>query len=77
MIVSLTLPYDITPRILHLITSISEKFGEASAYHIDKPSLQLRKLSRIKTIHASLSIEGNALSKLPFFMREISLVRGA
>lgn len=56
-------PYDITTKILKLITSISEKIGEISASHIDKPSPQLRKQNKIKTIHASLRIEGNTLTQ--------------
>ncbi len=56
-------PYDITPKILKLIASISEKIGEISANLIDRPSPQLRKQNKIKTIHASLSIEGNTLTE--------------
>jgi Fic family protein len=56
-------PYDITPRILKLITSVSEKIGGISAYMIDKPSAQLRKQNKIKTIHSSLGIEGNILTQ--------------
>ena len=56
-------PYDITTKILRLITSISEKIGEISANFIDKPSPQLRKQNKIKTIHSSLRIEGNTLTQ--------------
>ncbi len=56
-------PYDITTKTLKLITSISEKIGEISANHIDRPSPQLRKQNKIKTIHASLRIEGNTLTQ--------------
>ncbi|MFA6262102.1 MAG: Fic family protein [Bacteroidia bacterium] len=56
-------PYDITPKILALISSISEKLGEVNAHYLSKQSPQLRKQNRIKTIHASLSIEGNTLSE--------------
>ncbi len=56
-------PYDITPKILKLITSISEKIGEISANLIDRPSPQLRKQNKIKTIHSSLRIEGNTLTQ--------------
>ena len=52
-------PYDITPKILKLITSISEKLGEVNANYLNKQSPQLRKQNRIKTIHSSLQIEGN------------------
>jgi len=56
-------PYDISPVILKLITSISEKIGEVNANLMNKPSPQLRKQNRIKTIHSSLSIEGNTLTQ--------------
>jgi len=52
-------PYDITAEILHLITAISEKIGEVNAVHLHKPSPELRKKNRVKTIRASLEIEGN------------------
>lgn len=55
-------PYEITPQILILVSSISEKLGQINAKYLDKPSPKLRKENRIKTIHSSLSIEGNTLS---------------
>jgi Fic family protein len=58
------LPYQITPEILKLIASISEKIGQINAKFLDKPSPKLRKENRIKTIHSSLSIEGNTLTEL-------------
>jgi Fic family protein len=63
MIVSVKPPYDITPRILKLISSISEKIGEVNANYLSKQSPQLRKQNRIKTIHSSLQIEGNTLTE--------------
>ena len=42
-------PYDITPDILKLISSISEKIGEVNANFLNKPSPQLRKQNQIKT----------------------------
>lgn len=56
-------PYDINPEILRLVSTISEKIGEANALFLSKPSPQLRKQNQIKTIHSSLQIEGNALSE--------------
>lgn len=56
-------PYDITPKILKLITSIAEKLGEVNANYLSKQSPQLRKQNRIKTIHSSLQIEGNTLTE--------------
>jgi len=57
-------PYDVTTDILKYITSIAEKLGEVKANYLDKPSPQLRKHNKIKTIHSSLSIEGNTLSEV-------------
>lgn len=56
-------PYKITSFILSKVSSISEKLGEVNANYLSKPSPQLRKQNRIKTIHASLSIEGNTLTQ--------------
>jgi Fic family protein len=55
-------PYKITPGILGLIASVSEKIGEVNAAYLYKPPAQLRKKNRIRTIHSSLEIEGNSLS---------------
>lgn len=55
-------PYNITSAILHLVATISEKIGEINATHLHKPPAELRKSNRIKTIQASLEIEGNTLS---------------
>lgn len=63
MIVSMKPPYDITPIILKLIASISEKIGEVNANYLSKPSPQLRKQNKIRTIHSSLKIEGNTLTQ--------------
>jgi len=56
-------PYDITGKTLKLTTSISEKLGEVKAHYLDKPSPNLRKQNKIRTIHSSLKIEGNTLSE--------------
>lgn len=56
-------PYQITNAILKLVASISENIGEVKATHLDKPSPELRKRNRVKTIKASLEIEGNSLSE--------------
>ncbi len=63
MILSMNPPYDITPKILKLVSSISEKIGEVNANYLSKQSPQLRKQNRIKTIHSSLQIEGNTLTE--------------
>jgi len=56
-------PYDITPKILKLITSISEQLGAVNSNYLNIPSPHLRKQNRIKTIHSSLQIEGNTLTE--------------
>ena len=56
-------PYDISPLILKLISSISMKLGEVNANYLQRQSPQLRKLNKIKTVHSSLKIEGNTLSE--------------
>ncbi len=63
MIVSMKPPYDITSKILKLISSISEKIGEINANYLSKQSPQLRKQNRIRTIYSSLQIEGNTLTE--------------
>ncbi|MEW7277476.1 Fic family protein [Aquimarina sp. 2201CG1-2-11] len=56
-------PYSITENILSLVAQISEKIGEINAYYLHKPTTELRKKNRIKTIQASLEIEGNTLTE--------------
>lgn len=56
-------PYEITAEILKYITSISEKIGEVNAKYLIKTNPTLRKQNQIKTIHSSLSIEGNTLTE--------------
>ena len=55
-------PYEINTVILNLISSISEKIGEIKSARLIKPSTELRRRNRIKTIQSSLEIEGNTLS---------------
>ena len=57
MIASMKPAYDITPKILKLINSISEKMGEVNANYLSKQSPQMRKQNRNKTIHSSLQIQ--------------------
>jgi Fic family protein len=54
--------YEITNKILSLISSISEKIGEVKSARLIKPPAKLRKRNRIKTIQSSLKIEGNTLT---------------
>jgi len=55
-------PYDLTGTILKQVSTIFEKLGEVKAHFLNKPSPQLRKQNKIKTIHSSLKIEGNTLT---------------
>ena len=55
-------PYTITSSILALVAEIFGKVGKIDATYLDKPSPQLRKQNRVKTINASLAIEGNTLT---------------
>jgi Fic family protein len=56
-------PYRLTAAILNGISSVSEKVGAFKASHLDRPSPELRKTNRVKTVHHSLQIEGNSLSE--------------
>lgn len=56
-------PYHITDKILKLVVTISERLGEINATHLYKPTTELRKKNRIKTIQSSLEIEGNTLTE--------------
>lgn len=55
-------PYEISSKSMQLIVVISEKIGVLGAYHLIQQSPKLRKENRIKTIQASLQIEGNTLT---------------
>ncbi len=55
-------PYNVTPQILRLVSEVSHKIGEVNASFLTKQSPELRKRNRIKTIQASLAVEGNTLS---------------
>lgn len=56
-------PYQISHLILLRTASISEKIGVIKSYFLEKPSPSLRKQNKIKTIHSSLKIEGNTLTR--------------
>ena len=55
-------PYKITAKILSLVVSVSEKLGEIKTAYLHQPPAELRKENRIKTIQASLAIEGNTMT---------------
>lgn len=81
-------PYNITPKILNLISSISEALGYLSVDTAIKIPPLLRKKNRIKTLQGTLEIEGNFLGeeKITAILdgkrvlgtaRELAEVRGA
>lgn len=51
-------PYKITPKIIDLVSKISEAVG---SFHAQE-ELRLHRINRIKTIQGSLAIEGNTLT---------------
>lgn len=55
--------YEGTPQIINLSTEIGRLLGVVDATHLRKPQAELRKKNKIKTIRASLAIEGNTLSE--------------
>ena len=55
-------PYTINAPIIQLIIEISQKIGELNSSLLIKQAPALRKRNRIRTIQASLAIEGNTLS---------------
>ena len=55
-------PFEITSKIIELISNISEKIGEINSLQNSPQQIRLRKENRIKTIHSSLAIENNSLS---------------
>ena len=57
-----TPPFEITSKIIALISNISEKIGEINSLQDSPHQVKLRKENRIKTIHSSLAIENNSLS---------------
>ena len=55
-------PYTITDKMLNLATTIMEKIGEANYFKSLNKYPELRRKSRIRSIHSSLAIENNQLS---------------
>lgn len=53
-------PLTITPRLIDLVSEISEAVGRRLATPTTSPTL--RRENRIRSIHASLAIENNSLS---------------
>ena len=55
-------PYTITDKMLNLATKIMEKIGEANYFENLNKFPELRRKTRIRSIHSSLAIENNQLS---------------
>lgn len=55
-------PFAITTTILNASMQVTRLLGVLDGLKIDKPKVTLRKENKIKTIQASLAIEGNTLS---------------
>lgn len=55
-------PYTINSSIIQLIADIAQKIGAINSTLLIKEAPTLRKRNRIRTIQASLAIEGNTLT---------------
>lgn len=56
-------PFQITPKILNLVSSISVILGRIESLTLSMPGPKLRKENRIKTIKSTLAIEGNTFTE--------------
>lgn len=54
--------YTLTNRMMNSVADISQLVGQISAFDKLSPNPQLRRTSRIKSIHSSLAIEANTLT---------------
>lgn len=57
--------YTMHSRMLTLLTSIYHRLGEVHARHLGRPAADLDLAYRIRTVHATLALEGNPLEPLP------------
>lgn len=57
-----TPPFKVTGQIIQLSEAIAYELGRLAGEKMIAPKLSLRKSNQIKTIHASLAIEGNTLT---------------
>lgn len=55
-------PFTLTTLILKLAEKISRELGRLEGARMILPTVVLRRTNQIKTIHASLTIEGNTLT---------------
>ncbi len=56
------IPFQFNTRIANILAAVAEAVGKLSAVTLQKPSPKLRRKNRIRTIQASLAIEGNSLT---------------
>jgi Fic family protein len=56
-------PYEITSKILNLISEISHLLGRLDSIPMSAPEPRLRRKNRIRTIKATLAIEGNTFTE--------------
>ena len=59
----MTPPFTITPQIMQSLATLERLLGRYEGMHHPTPAPQLRRSQRVKTIQASLQIEGNTLSE--------------
>ncbi len=58
-----TPPFVVTASILTLVAEIAERVGRVMVAADGPASLRLRRISRVRTIHGTLAIEGNRLTQ--------------
>ncbi len=56
-------PCQITSEIVNTLAAIAESIGQLEGVNLVQPGPQLRRKNRIRTIQASLAIEGNSLTR--------------
>ena len=56
-------PFRTTPAIVSAVAAIAQRLGRLEGVNLARPSPRLRRKNRIQTIHASLNIEGNSLTR--------------
>ncbi len=56
-------PYTVTPAIIRLVAQIGEQIGRVATQPEYVKALRLNRINRIRSIHGSLAIEGNALDE--------------
>jgi Fic family protein len=54
-------PFDLTDEILSQVREIAEGLGHAGSLLSAERRIQLRRANRVRTVHASLAVEGNTL----------------